>query len=68
MVSLHLYLDKKSDSLCVIVLYNLLQTQEKEIDELNLFVEHYLKYIVSIIWQRYVLTLHLSHANMLEGF
>ena len=32
-------------------------------DELNLFIEYYSKYIVSIIWQRYVLTLHLTHAN-----
>ena len=32
-------------------------------DELNLFIEHYSKYIVSIIWQRYILTLHLSHNN-----
>ena len=32
-------------------------------DELNLFIELYSKYIVSIVWQRYVLTLHLSHTN-----
>ena len=41
----------------------LLWTQEKRMDELNLFIEYYSKYIVSIIWQRYVLTLHLSHTN-----
>ena len=44
-------------------LNNLLQTQEERMGELNLFIEHYSKYIVSIIWQRYILTLHLSHAN-----
>ena len=37
-------------------------------DELNLFIEHYLKYIVSIIWQRYVLTLHLSHTKCWKAF
>ena len=57
-----------SDLLCVIVLYNLPQTQEKEMDELNPFIEHYLKYIVSIIWQRYILTLHLSHTNCWKAF
>ena len=38
-------------------------TQEKRMDELNQFIEYYSKYIVSVIWQRYVLTPHLSHAN-----
>ena len=47
----------------VISLSVLSWTQEKRMDELNLFIEYYSKYIVSIIWQRYVLTLHLSHAN-----
>ena len=32
-------------------------------DELNLFIDYNSKYIVSIIWPRYVLTLHLSHTN-----
>ena len=52
----------------VMSLINLLQTQEERMDELNLFIEHYSKYIVSIIWQRYVLTLHLSHSNCWKAF
>ena len=52
----------------VMSLNNLPQTQEKRMDELNLFIEHYSKYIVSIIWQRYVLTLHLFHANCCKAF
>ena len=47
----------------VLVLINLPQTQEETMDELILFIEHYSKYIVSINWQRCVLTLLLSHAN-----
>ena len=33
----------------IFVLVNLLQTQEEEMDELILFIEHYSKYIVSTI-------------------
>ena len=48
---------------CFVVLSRLPYRQDKRMDELNLFIEHYSKYIVSIIWARHVLTLHLSHAN-----
>ena len=37
--------------------------QEKEMVILHLFIEHHYKYIVSIIRERHVLTLHLSTAN-----
>ena len=37
--------------------------QVKEMVILHLFIEHHYKYIVSIIRERYVLTLHLSTAN-----
>ena len=37
--------------------------QDKRMDELNLFIDYHTKCIVSIIWARHVLTLHLSHAN-----
>ena len=37
--------------------------QVKEMVILHLFIEHHYKYIVSIIRERHVLTLHLSMAN-----
>ena len=38
-------------------------TQVKEMVNLNLFIEHHYKYIVSIIKVKLILTLHLSTAN-----
>ena len=37
--------------------------QVKEMDNLNLFIDYHYKYIVSIIRERHILTLHLSTAN-----
>ena len=51
----------------VILLVRLPQTQEERMDEQILFIEHYLKYTVSTIWVRCILTLSLSHVIMLEG-
>ena len=45
------------------VAYWLSDRQDKRMDELNLFINYHTKYIVSIIWARHVLTLHLSNAN-----
>ena len=47
----------------LVVLSRLLYRQDKRMDELNLFIDYHYKSIVSIIWARHVLTLHLSHAN-----
>ena len=47
----------------VIVLVNLLQTQEEEMEELIPFIEYYSNYIVSTIWERCILSLYLSHVN-----
>ena len=53
--------------LCIVyssyIIYWLLHRQDKRMDELNLFIDYHTKYIVSIIWARHVLTLHLSHTN-----
>ena len=46
-----------------VVLSQLSYRQDKRMDELNLFLDYHYKSIVSIIWARHVLTLHLSHAN-----
>ena len=46
-----------------IVLSRLSDRQDKEMDYLNLFIDYHYKSIVSIIWGRHILTLHLSHAN-----
>ena len=55
------------DTLCVeyssCVAYQLSARQDKRVDELNLFIDYHMKYIVSIIWARHILTLHLSNAN-----
>ena len=37
--------------------------QDKEMDNLNLFIDYHYKYIVSIIRVKHILTLHLSTAN-----
>ena len=54
------------DSLCPLLICR--NTQEERMDELNLFIEHYSKYTVSIIWQTYVFTLHLFHINCSKAF
>ena len=54
------------DSLLIVVPYLIATKQEKRMYELKLFIDYYLKYTVSIIWQRYILTLHLSHTNWLK--
>ena len=41
--------------------------QDKRMDELNLFIEHYSKYIVWIIWARCILSHHLPHTNWLRS-
>ena len=46
-----------------IVLSQLSYRQDKRMDELNIFIDYHYKSIVSIIWARHALTLHLSHAN-----
>ena len=46
-----------------IVFSRLLDRQDEEMDYLNLFIDYHYKSIVSIIWARHILTLHLSHAN-----
>ena len=45
------------------VAYRLSDRQDKRMDELNLFIDYHTKYTVSIIWARYILTLHLSNTN-----
>ena len=46
-----------------VVFSQLSYRQDKRMDELNLFIDYHYKSIVSIIWARHVLTLHLSHTN-----
>ena len=46
-----------------VVLSRLSYRQDKRMDELNLFIDYHYKSIVSIIWTRHVITLHLSHTN-----
>ena len=47
----------------LLLLNRLSYRQDKRMDELNLFIDYHTKCIVSIIWARHVLTLHLSHDN-----
>ena len=46
-----------------VVFSRLSDRQDEEMDYLNLFIDYHYKSIVSIIWARHILTLHLSHAN-----
>ena len=44
------YIDLSDSILCFVMLLNVLSyRQDKRMDELNLFIEHYSKYIVSMI-------------------
>ena len=58
-VNTHVIIAFINSSLYSYVMY----TQVKEMVNLNLFIEHHYKYIVSIIRVKLILTLHLSTAN-----